>query len=121
MQDNLKDILSNLNTDIDQETLLLYLQDKLSPEKKHEVERAIAESEFESDAMEGLYDFNDKKNLAAITQQLNKDLHAKLDKKKKKKRAIHLLEQPWTYVALLILILLIILSYFIIHRLINQP
>lgn len=33
MQENLKDILSHLTTDIDQETLLLYLQDKLPVEK----------------------------------------------------------------------------------------
>ena len=42
MQGKLKDILSGLSTEIDQETLLLYLQDKLSPEKKHEVEKKIA-------------------------------------------------------------------------------
>ena len=41
MTDNLKDILSHLSTDIDQETLLLYLQDKLSEEKKHEVEKTL--------------------------------------------------------------------------------
>ena len=46
MQENLKDILSNLSTNIDQETLLLYLQGKLSPEKQHEIEKQITDSEF---------------------------------------------------------------------------
>ena len=36
MKENLKDILSHLAKDIDQETLLLYLQGKLSPEQQHE-------------------------------------------------------------------------------------
>ena len=35
MSENLKDILSHLNPDIDQETLLLYLQGKLSTEQQH--------------------------------------------------------------------------------------
>ena len=42
MPGNLKDILAHLSTEIDQETLLLYLQDKLSPEKKHELEKKTA-------------------------------------------------------------------------------
>ena len=40
MPDNLKDILSHLTTDIDQETLLLYLQDKLPAEKKQAYKKA---------------------------------------------------------------------------------
>ena len=50
MSDNLKNILSHLTTEIDQETLLLYLQDKLPAEKKHEVEKTLAENEFANDA-----------------------------------------------------------------------
>ena len=39
MSENLKDILSHLSPEIDQETLLLYLQDKLTAEKRHEIEK----------------------------------------------------------------------------------
>ena len=38
---NFKDILSHLSTEVDQETLLLYLQNKLSAEKRHEVEKQL--------------------------------------------------------------------------------
>jgi hypothetical protein len=41
MQENLKDILTNLSTEVDQETLLLYLQGKLSAEQQHEVEKKM--------------------------------------------------------------------------------
>ena len=51
MQENLKDILSHLSTEVDQETLLLYLQGKLSAEQQHEVEKKIMENEFASDAL----------------------------------------------------------------------
>ena len=46
MDEKFKDILSNLSTEVDQETLLLYLQGKLSEEKKHEVEKTLAANEF---------------------------------------------------------------------------
>ena len=60
MSENLKDILSNLNPDIDQETLLQYLQGKLSPQEQHELEKQILDNEFAADAIDGLQDFKDK-------------------------------------------------------------
>jgi hypothetical protein len=36
MSDNLKDILSHLSTEVDQETLLKYLEGRLSDEQKHD-------------------------------------------------------------------------------------
>jgi hypothetical protein len=71
MSENLKDILSHLNPDIDQATLLLYLQGKLSAEEQHEVEKQIIDNEFEADAIEGLQNFKDKRNLSSLVDQLN--------------------------------------------------
>ena len=121
MSENLKDILSHLSTDIDQETLLLYLQDKLSVEKKHEVEKKLLENEFADDAMEGLQQLKNKERLTLVIDQLNHDLKDKLQKKKKRRQSIHLKEQPWLYLSIIIIIMLIVISYFIIHRLLQQP
>ena len=41
MSDKLKDILSHLSTEVDQETLLKYLEGKLSDEQKHEIEKKM--------------------------------------------------------------------------------
>ena len=120
MSENLKDILSHLSPEIDQETLLLYLQDKLSVEKRHEVERQLLENEFAGDAAEGLQDFKNKEKLAVIVEQLNHSLKNKL-KKKRNERRIHLKEQPWLYLAVVVIILLIIISYFVIQRLLQTP
>jgi hypothetical protein len=120
MTDKLKDILSSLSTDIDQETLLLYLQGKLSEEKKHEVEKQLMENEFADDALEGLQQFSNKEGLSIVVDQLNQDLKKKLTKRKKKKQRIHIKEQPWLYLALVIIIILIIISYFVIRRLLQQ-
>ena len=120
MSENLKDILSNLSTDIDQETLLLYLQDKLTGEKKHEVERKLLENEFNSDAAEGLKEFSNKEHLATLVDHLNRDLKKKLEKKKNSRNKIHIKEQPWLYFAVVLIIVLIVISFFIIQRLMSH-
>ena len=120
MSENLKDILSHLSSEFDQETLLLYLQDKLSAEKRHEVEKKLLENEFAGDAAEGLQEFRNKEKLSSIVDQLNHSLKDKLHKKKRSER-IHLQQQPWLYLAVVIIILLIIVSYFVIQRLLQKP
>lgn len=120
MPDNLKDILSHLTTDIDQETLLLYLQDKLPAEKKHEVEKSLSENEFANDAMEGLQQFGDKKQIAYMVEMLNRDLKKKVEKKIERREKLKLKDQSWLYIIILIFILLIVLSYMIIHRMLQE-
>lgn len=120
MRENLKDILSNLKTDIDQETLLLYLQDKLSEEKKNEIEKKLLDSDFDGDAMEGLQQFGDKKHINHVVEMLNRDLKKKVEKKRQRRQKLVLKDQPWIYITLLILILLIVISYLIIHRMMQQ-
>lgn len=116
MQDNWKDILSHLSTDIDQETLLLYLQDKLSDEKKHEVEKKIAENEFASDALDGLQQFRSKQQVAHMVEMLNRDLKKKVEKKRQRRQKLIIPDQTWLYITVVIVILLIIISYIVIHQ-----
>ena len=116
MAENYKDILSHLSTEVDQETLLLYLQNKLSEEKKHEVEKKLMENEFANDAMEGLQQFKDKQQVSYMVEMLNRDLKKKLQKKKQRKEKMKIKDQPWLYIAILILILLIVISYIVIHK-----
>jgi hypothetical protein len=120
MSEDLKDILSSLNPDIDQETLLLYLQGKLSAQQQHEVEKKIMENEFAADALEGLQDFKDKKNIAALVDQLNADLKRRTQKKKKLKGKMKLHLDSNLLVAIAIILLLIIISYLIIHKMITK-
>jgi hypothetical protein len=121
MSEELKDILSNLSPEIDQETLLLYLQNKLSAEKKHEIEKKLLDNEFADDAAEGLQQFANKEKLTSVVEQLNRNLKSKLEDKRKRRHKIHIKEYSWIYLAVIILILLIIISYFIIQQLQQQP
>ncbi|HKZ68007.1 MAG TPA: hypothetical protein VJ111_16685 [Chitinophagaceae bacterium] len=120
MPDNLKDILSHLTTDIDQETLLLYLQDKLPVQKKQEVEKRLSENEFANDAMEGLQQFGDKKQIAYMVEMLNRDLKKRMEKKNQRREKLKLKDQSWLYIAIFIFLLLIVLCYMIIHRMVQD-
>lgn len=119
MSDNFKDILSNLSTDLDQETLLLYLHGKLSEEKKREVEKHLVDNEFTDDALDGLQQFKDKQLLSFFVAQLNRDMRHRLDKKKKFREKLRYKDQPWLYLSVIIILLLIILGYFVIHHYMN--
>lgn len=114
MEGNLKDILSHLSTEIDQETLLLYLQGKLSPEKQHEVEKHILENEFAAEALEGLKGFRDQEKITILVNQLNQDLRLKAAGKRKRKKESA--AEPWLVIALVMIMVLIVISYLIIHQ-----
>lgn len=119
MSSNYKDILSNLSTDVDQETLLLYLQNKLPEDKKHEVEKQLLQNEFNDDAVEGLQDFKDKEQLHYMVEILNRDLKKKTEKKKQQKEKMKIKDQPWLYISILLLMLLIVLAFIVIQKFIN--
>lgn len=121
MPHNLKDILSNLSPDVDQETLMLYLQDKLSADKKHEVEKMLLDSDFDDDALEGLQAIANKQEIGLMVEQLNRDLKNKLEKKKKRRKRLDLQEQPWLYLSLVIILLLIIIGYIVVRRMLLHP
>ena len=116
MQENLKDILSHLSTEVDQETLLLYLQGKLSAEQQHEVEKKMLNSEFTSDAADGLQSFKDEQRLQLLVRQLNRELRNKTDKKKayREKRKIKL--DPWIIITIILILVLVVISFFIVHK-----
>lgn len=116
MSENLKDILSNLNPDVDQEALLRYLQGKLSSEEQHELEKQMVDSDFDSDALEGLQNFKDKKNIAALVDNLNKDLKRRTEKKKRFREKLKLRIDTTLIIAIIIILLLIVISYMIIHK-----
>ncbi len=114
MSDDLKDILSNLNKDVEQEKLLDYLNKKLSASDAHEVEKQMADDEFMNDAVEGLQHFKNKKDLLLLVDQLNSDLKKQTLKKKLKKDKRKLKDQPLLYFTIALLLILVVISYILI-------
>ncbi len=114
--DELKDILSNSNKDIDNQKLMDYLSGKLSAEEKHDVEKEMSGSDFMNDAIEGLEEIKNKKNLTFFVEQMNADLHKQLSKKKTRKLKRKLKDQPWLYFAIVLILLIIIICFVIIKK-----
>lgn len=116
MSDDLKDILSNLNKDIEQEKLLEYLNRNMTDAEQHAFEKQMNEDEFMNDAVEGLQSVENKNNLPLLVQQLNNDLKKQLSKKNKRKEKRRLKEQPWVYFSVILILLLIIIAYLVIKK-----
>lgn len=120
MKENLKDILSNLNTEVDQATLLLYLQGKLSDEKQHEVEKQLMDSDFDQEALEGLQEIRDKQKINSIVEQLNRDLKKRTQKRKLRRQKMELKQEPWLWITIFIMLALIVISFMIIRSTMNE-
>jgi hypothetical protein len=114
MSDELKDILGNSNKDIDNQQLMDYLSRQLSEQDTHDLEKVMAGDEFVNDAVEGLQQFENKKDLNAYVQQLNDDLKKQLEKKKARKDKRKLENYPWIHFAIVLLLLLCIIAYVVI-------
>jgi anti-sigma factor RsiW len=120
MSKDLKDILGNLNKDIEQDKLLDYLNKNLSAAEAHEVEKQMADDEFMNDAMEGLENFKNKKDVSLLVQQLNAELKKQTAKKKARKEKRRIKDQPWLYITVITLLLLVIIGYIVIKKYLGQ-
>ena len=114
MNNELKDILNNLNKDIEQEKLLEYLNNHMTPQEKHEFEKSLIDDEFADDAIEGLGQLKNKENLSAFVDQMNRNLNSELKRKKKKKQ---LQLSPTIYFSILLILFIAIVTWLIISRL----
>ncbi|MBX2925298.1 MAG: hypothetical protein KF746_24085 [Chitinophagaceae bacterium] len=85
MNKDLLNILSD-SKEIDQQKLLDYLQNKLSEEERHEIEKLLIDADFERDAAEGLQEVEDKSKLPVVMSELNRQLVKKLSNRRKRNR-----------------------------------
>lgn len=113
MKGNIEDIMKSASGDLNEQTLMDYLQGRLNAEQAHLVEEKMVESGFLNDAVEGLSDMKDKQKIALILQEMNGKLQAKTEKKQKRFSPLIPDQQTLTIVSLVTILLLIILSYVI--------
>lgn len=119
MDNDLKDILSNSNKDIDNQKLMDYLMNQLSKKDSHQLEQDMTADEFLNDAVEGLQKVNNKKDVQAYVDQLNYDLQKQTAKNKKRKEKRKLKDQPYLYISIILILLLIVISFLVIRHRIN--
>lgn len=114
----LNDILDNGKGKLPEDKLMAYLQGKLSPEEQHEVEAWLAEEGMEADALEGLKELPVSET-GNLVNKLNYQLRTEL-KKKARRRHTPIAENKWTWLAIIIILLLSIAGYAIL-RLSTKP
>jgi hypothetical protein len=119
MSSDLKDILSNTNKDIDNQQLMDYLSSHLSQTKQHDVEKAMTDDVFMNDAVEGLQQIEDKKNIQDYVEHLNNELHKQVAKNKKRKEKRRLKDSINTYLVILILLVLLVICFVVVKKYID--
>lgn len=105
------------NEQLSEETLLAYLEGRLSGADLRAVEALLASEGMDSDALEGLQNYS-ATEAKEVRLNLNAQLHQSLKKKKRRTRR-GLLEQRWSWMAICILLLLAIAGFaviWIIHQ-----
>ena len=100
------------NTGLSQEKLLAYLEGKLSVAEQREVEVLLSEDGADADAIEGLKDLTPA-DTHVLANRIDYTLLHELRKNKYKGRK-KLAADMWTWVALLIIILLSCVAYWIV-------
>lgn len=99
-----------------EDELLAYVNNTMSQEERYAFEKAMNDNAFLSDATEGLTQLQSTKKLDEYVVQLNNQLHqlTQSTKNKRKKRKLEL--QDWIIMAVVLIITLCTLAYFVLHQ-----
>ena len=116
MNNDLLNILSNSNKDIDNQKLMDYLSGKLNEQEKHEVEMWMVDNDFENEALEGLQQMGSNKKLEGYVDQLNKELSTYIKDKKSRREKRKIETGFWVYVAIAFILIIIVLAYVVITK-----
>jgi hypothetical protein len=99
------------------DALLRYLEGKATDEERFAIEDEMADAAFLNDAVEGLQAFRDPGQLKQYAAQLNLQLKKQTAKNKKRKDRRKLKTEQWALIAVVSILLLCLLSYYIIRLL----
>ena len=116
MKDAWNDIMSPA-PEPDPDKLIAYLEGRLGPEERHEVERMLSEAGFDDEAMEGLGMVKDPARLPQITADLEEQLRKRLRKQKNERRKKTMGFPISMPVALTFILLILVVLAFVVLRL----
>lgn len=107
-------IWSRKSDKLTEDMLQAYFDGKLSAEQQHEVEMWLSETGMEADALEGLQTMPTNES-REITNKLNRELQHQI-RKKPRRRSKAIKDNYWAWVAIILILLLCILGYYILHQ-----
>ena len=102
---------------LSEDKLMAYLDGKLSAAEQHEVELWLADEGMESDALEGLRELAHEDTRHSVNM-LNRNLRKTIFSKKRERRQLK--PDQFTWVAILITLLLVVLAYIVIRKIMAQ-
>ena len=120
MNKDFLNILSNSSKDINNQQLMDYLSNHINKADEHEVEKAMTDNEFVNDAVEGLQQIRDKRNINTYVEQLHDELHRQIAKNKKRKEKRRLKDSPYIYLTITVLLVLIIICFVVVKKYVDQ-
>ncbi len=109
----LNDIWQSGKGKLPEDKLVAYLEGRLSPAEQHEVEAWLADEGMEADALEGLKELpvsTTKQTVDKLNHGLKKQLKAK-----DRKRTRPIKDNYWTWIAILLVLLLSVVGYMVLH------
>ncbi len=116
MKNDVTNIPDNSNKDAEQEKLLQYLNGEMSDAEQHEFEKSMQEDVFTEDALEGLEQFQHKKVLNSLAEQMNLQLKKEVVNRNRKRKRMAIPSQQWTYYSIVLIILIAIITYMVIKK-----
>jgi Na+/H+ antiporter NhaD/arsenite permease-like protein len=69
---------------------------------------------MESDAIEGLTQFKNKKDPLLFAEELNRHLQKQLQKKKSAKEKHRIKDMPWLYFTIILIVIIILIGFFVV-------
>lgn len=115
-----KNILSESEKSLTDEELLKYLMNDIGGAEKDTIEEKINNNAFEADAIHGLKRMQNKENLKKHVSYLNQKLQQITGKRQKKeKKQIKIWH--WILLAVILLLFMCLISYFIIALQSSKP
>ena len=112
---DLHNIPSNNEETFSNEELLDYINNNLAPEEQHHLEKNIEQDPFMFDAIEGLQGISDKAQITTSINELNQHLSKLVNTKNKRKQKRKLPFNQWAMLAVVVVLFVSIITYFIIH------
>lgn len=108
----LNNIWNNDQGELSEEMLKKYIEGKLTPEQQYEVEQYLSEDSLEADVIEGLKSVSSN-DARELTARINYKLQHELKTKKYRNNNLFA-DNKWTWMAILIVLLLAIMGYWLV-------
>jgi len=97
---------------LSEEKLIAYVEGKLSASEQHEIELWLSDEGMESDAIEGLRTMKPGETIHTVNK-LKHDLRKKITGKKRRRRQLS--TDHFTWMAIAIILLLVVVAYIVIR------